>query len=574
MQPLPIHALPQQTAVRAVPTTMAGLIDRVDTDADLPAGRRRDLASAIRRLCVWSRRDPALVPASRRIVAQIVSELHWKEIGVARKTFQNACSGVDFALDRYSRLEKAARGRGLGKVWAALWTRLPEGDRRWRLSRLAGFCDARGITPEAVDDGVLAMFREWLIEATLVTRPEALVRATILAWNRACGEVGDWPGQPLSVPSNRRTYALPWDRLPEGLRLDAEAWLARSADPDPFDDDAPLRPWSPSTVASRRFSIRQLVSALHCRGRDVSGLGSLADLVEVDAAKDALRFFLDAKDNRTSSQIAGLASLLVSIARYWVRVDDAHLAKLQALAARLAVRRTGLTEKNRNRLRQFVDRKALIGFLALPQVVLERLQRNKLITADDARDMQIAVAVEILLMAPFRRRNLVSIEIDRHLQWVGRGRERRLIISFPGEEVKNRVALDFPVPKETADLVDFYVEHCLPLLRRHADAWLFPGDLPGTHKHPDQFSRQFTKTIRRLTGLTVNMHLMRHLGALLYLDRNPGAYEVVRRVLGHKRLSTTVNSYTGAETDAAIRHFDAIILGIRAEAQRGDDDDA
>ena len=61
------------------------------------------------------------------------------------------------------------------------------------------------------------------------------------------------------------------------------------------------------------------------------------------------------------------------------------------------------------------------------------------------------------------------------------------------------------------------------------------------------------------------MHLMRHLGALLYLDRNPGSYEIVRRVLGHKRLSTTVGNYTGAETDAAIEHFDAVILGIRNE---------
>lgn len=56
---------------------------------------------------------------------------------------------------------------------------------------------------------------------------------------------------------------------------------------------------------------------------------------------------------------------------------------------------------------------------------------------------------------------------------------------------------------------------------------------------------------------------MRHIGAKLYLDENPGAYEVVRRILGHKSLSTTVNNYTGLEIEAAVKHFDAVILGIR-----------
>ena len=98
--------------------------------------------------------------------------------------------------------------------------------------------------------------------------------------------------------------------------------------------------------------------------------------------------------------------------------------------------------------------------------------------------------------------------------------------------------------------------------------FLFPGNKPGCHKHPDHFSRQFTKTIRRWTGLDVNPHLMRHLGAKLYLDANPGAYGVVRRVLGHTVMSTTVNNYTGLETDAALRHYHNVILGIRDHVRR------
>jgi integrase len=133
--------------------------------------------------------------------------------------------------------------------------------------------------------------------------------------------------------------------------------------------------------------------------------------------------------------------------------------------------------------------------------------------------------------------------------------------------------MTFPIPPESAELLDFYIKHCLPLLNKHGETWLFPGAKPCSHKSRDQFSRQFSKTIRRLTGLEMNMHLMRHLGAKLYLDQNPGAYEVMRRVLGHKRMSTTVNNYTGLETDAAIRHFDAVILGIRNDILKDTADD-
>jgi integrase len=63
----------------------------------------------------------------------------------------------------------------------------------------------------------------------------------------------------------------------------------------------------------------------------------------------------------------------------------------------------------------------------------------------------------------------------------------------------------------------------------------------------------------------VNAHLFRHIGAKLYLDAHPGAYEVVRRVLGHRSMDTTTGFYTGLETAAAVRHFDETILRLRKQ---------
>ena len=91
----------------------------------------------------------------------------------------------------------------------------------------------------------------------------------------------------------------------------------------------------------------------------------------------------------------------------------------------------------------------------------------------------------------------------------------------------------------------------------------FPGQ-GGRAKHDRVLAKQITVTIREHTGLDVHPHLFRHLGAKLHLDANPGQYELVRRVLGHRRLDTTVGFYAGTETAAAVRHFDQQILKLRA----------
>jgi integrase len=65
--------------------------------------------------------------------------------------------------------------------------------------------------------------------------------------------------------------------------------------------------------------------------------------------------------------------------------------------------------------------------------------------------------------------------------------------------------------------------------------------------------------------LRVHPHLFRHIAAKLFLDGNPGSYEIIRRVLGHRSIDTTTGFYTGLETAAAVRHFDKTILNLRRE---------
>jgi integrase len=60
-------------------------------------------------------------------------------------------------------------------------------------------------------------------------------------------------------------------------------------------------------------------------------------------------------------------------------------------------------------------------------------------------------------------------------------------------------------------------------------------------------------------GLRINVHLFRHIAAKMWLDAHPGHYEALRRLLGHKALSQTINAYAGFEAGTATRLFADVI---------------
>jgi integrase len=70
---------------------------------------------------------------------------------------------------------------------------------------------------------------------------------------------------------------------------------------------------------------------------------------------------------------------------------------------------------------------------------------------------------------------------------------------------------------------------------------------------------QFSHFIRREIGLDVNPHLMRHFAAFAYLEANPGDFESVRQMLGHKNIATTMTFYAKACTMSALARYDDVI---------------
>jgi integrase len=96
------------------------------------------------------------------------------------------------------------------------------------------------------------------------------------------------------------------------------------------------------------------------------------------------------------------------------------------------------------------------------------------------------------------------------------------------------------------------------LLRGSTEDWLFPGE-GGSFKTPSMFSDQITEAVEKATGLRVRAHQFRHAAAALILRHEPGNYEFVRRVLGHKNIQTTIRFYVGLEPLSANRRFGEIV---------------
>ena len=139
-----------------------------------------------------------------------------------------------------------------------------------------------------------------------------------------------------------------------------------------------------------------------------------------------------------------------------------------------------------------------------------------------------------------------------------------MAITLPGEEVKNRDAIGARLPSESVALLDCYLERFRPLLAALGNRWLFPsGRRRDHHKSPEALTDQLQNLVWERTGLKVNPHLYRHLAVKLFCEANPGGQEVMRLVLGHRDIQTTIDSYTGTEGAAATAHYDSAILALR-----------
>ena len=552
--------------------TLQQVLDDIQADASLLPQRRRNLCSALRGLGKLMNRDLAYLPAHPGFYRSFLKDLHPEHCGLTASRIRNIKADLLFAFRRVGCIHGARTYMApLTGEWLVLWDAAEHAGRlRVYVSRLMCFCSAQGIAPGDVDDGVSNQLRQALIDESFVKDAVRTHKGILRTWNKLVDLVPGWPPVMLTLSNDRDDYSIPLERFPKTFRDEVSALVDHWSGKDILDDTGPDKPLKPRTIKSRLYRIRQIASALVLEGRNIEEIVSLAQIVEIEAAKTALRFYLDRAGGKTTSQVHGLAILIKTLAKHWVKVDEAHLDALKTLCSKVDPNIKGLTEKNRDRLRQLDDPRNVRLLLDFPARQAEEVLRNDRGRRRDTVAVQIALAVEILLMAPMRAANLAGLNIERHIQRTRAGKDGVVHIVIPGHEVKNEEDLEFPLPPETVRLLDLYLRDFHPRLSDAPSPWLFPGGKDGEPKTVNTLGEQIKAHVFKATGLHVNLHLFRHMTAKLYLDQNPGGYEVVRRHLGHRSMETTTRFYAGMEGAAASRHFDDEILKLRRSlATRG-----
>ena len=289
----------------------------------------------------------------------------------------------------------------------------------------------------------------------------------------------------------------------------------------------------------------------------------MAALLAPDVAEKVLNAYWEKNGDNPKLYTIDLAARFLSIARETKCLSDEDCERLNGMRQTLEEKRPeGLTDKNIAFLRQVLS----------PGVWAELLDCQRVDGTSAARSTcavraavtaQLAAAIAILCVAPLRIDNLTAIRLGQNLSKPD-GPNSNYWLHFPEHDVKNRMRLMYPLEPFVTRIVEEYVHEFRPTLLRGRDAdWLFPGLSEGP-KGKVAFSGQITERIWKHTGVRMTTHQFRHAAGALILKRRPGEYELVRQLLGHRSVETTINCYIGLDmiqaseiyTDIVMEHLD------------------
>jgi integrase len=548
--------------------TFTETISAIGSAIDLSIEKKRHWACSLRQIARWLDRPLETVPARLTSVSLSMSQLHHAALGVTAKTVANHKANVAAALRWFCKEHDVSpRGVPLSDDWGVLWDTIDDRGMKARLSGLMRYCSGCKIAPAAVTDSIFHDYFLYRSRSTALATDIAARRSVARTWN-ACGEHPAWPLVRLTEPPLKATLGPKWEDFPQGLRRDIEGYLAGLQKTRKAANGKRVRPCGAKAIRTRRAELAATAHMAVRIGIPIDRLTSLTALVHPDVVEPVIEAYWKKNGNEPKIFTIDLGWKLLSIARE-VGLDEAAIERLQNVRATLEeYRHSGLTAKNLSLVRKVLTPGIWKSVVLLPEALMREARAdlaNSPVKA--AVNAQVAAAIAILIYAPVRLGNLVSIELDTNLIKPG-GLKATYLLTFPYYDVKNRIDLDFQFDAELTALIDEYIHDFRPHLLRGSNAQcLFPG-VAGKPKTPSMFSEQITKRIEDATGLRLTTHQFRHAAAAIYLKYHPGDYETVRRLLGHRSITTTTHIYCGLETTQAT----AVFGKLMREKIRFDDD--
>ena len=522
--------------------TLADVIDKLQALLNIPYARRRDLVSAITRTATYLGRAPADLPTNAPALRALLADLHPAQLGIKAKSFSNVKANLAAALRITRFMPRNLPTVERSAAWETFLDSANAVHQVNALSRFVSYCCSKGIEPNAVTDDVMAGFRTYIDARILGKEPDRLCKEMVQTWNGIVAR-NHLPLARLTTTQNPQYRCRPLTTYPSSLQAEIEAYLKRRAILDEFDSDGPDTALRPSSLRNTKAHLTQFCDALVNSGVDPSEFTNLATVVSASHMKQAFKAHIDRTGvSLKCGTLQNMAATLVVVARDHLGVSQTHIDEMLAVKKRVSTNPKGMTPKNSQRLMKFNDWQNVVRVVSLPEVLMERATANPK-TRTAALDAMYAVAISILLSCPMRMANLASLDVDRHLTTSRSGRHTIYSIRIEGTEVKNHEPIEVRLTADNSAILHRYITLLRGKLTETKGTALFPRFSDGLPRDPANLGAGLSALVFRETGLKMNPHLFRHFAAKLYLDSHPGQYEVVRRLLKHKTLQTTISFY-------------------------------
>lgn len=594
----------------ALPTlpvqTLADVLTVIDTWTDLPETTRDVLKSHIRTCglaiaTAQAREAGQLRKLSRKEVRMVTIPfdiawlngwLHrhpWRVVGLrSYNSFRNAKSGLRHVARRLGLLEEMqAPDISPGGSWQPFLDAAVSKYTRPGVNRFVAWCEDQDVLPSGVNIQTLQAYEGFARSRLVHKNIPKLISSIKNHWKKTAHEVEGWPVLQLPPVDRPGTYTYPISNYPQAFQDEVEAFARRLAGTErkgPFRRIGVRRPSRPATIELRVRCIRMAAAALVLSGQPIATIISLAVLVTPEAAETILLFYwnrtVDARregmdlpageENHpnagSSSQADAIAATLLAIARHNVVVEPFVLAQLKELAADIRrPKQSGLTKKNRERLRQFDDPRTRKDLLQLSGKLIKLAMSSSMDPGDAARTARQAVMIGLLCRIPLRATNLRNLRMGRNLKFPDKSTNLANRLEFQASETKNWADLEFYVGSSLANLLRIYITRFLPYFAEQSPdyqehGWLFPtgNGRPGPIS-VSTLGKCIRDPIAEHVGADANPHLFRSLAARLRLEASPGAIEDVRLLLGDKTMTIVLRHYASLEPVTASRRHDELI---------------
>ena len=444
----------------------------------------------------------------------------------------------------------------LSVAWTALVPPIPNRYDRSFMNQIGRYCSKSGIEPFLVSDDIIAGFERWAVEdGRTPSRAKQLRRDVTKVWNKLSETQPGWPQITLALINRQTNLSPKLEQMPKAFIADVAAYLAHTGGEGLFDSRR-HKALRPKTKQDRQQKIMQLVAIYTRAGGDLTVITCLKDLVLPDTMRIILESIWQNGKGENNGHNHNRARTLRMIAEFWAYLPPAELEPFKLAENRFRPRQLGMTDSVRNKLRPFLNNDNCAQIINLPNSVVEKLTGNPP-SVSEAVQIQLALACAILPNAPMRMANLAALNLNTNIHRIS---AERCHIIIPAHEVKNERDLDYPLGKNTIDLLNLYIHLYWPLLLkgRPDDGTLFIS-LNDKKKSEATLSAQITHFIKVETRFHLNPHAFRHLIGLIFLRSFPGEYEPVMQMLGHQDIKTTIKFYVGLETQDTFKRLDNIL---------------